>query len=247
MVHRMLALHLGTPPTSFPWQWRDKDKNFHRDGELTPREFVERYVTLPIEDYVCLVHDPRPSSPSGRTFTVEHLGNVVGAPQVVYLNVDISLIKQLAVDALSGSAGRPAEPVWFGCDVGQMYDGDLGLWHGALYDYDELYGTHDLVPDLSKSDRLYLHGTAMDHAMLLTGVNLVDGPDGTPVPDRWRVENSWGTEKADKGFWTMDDSWFNEYVFEVAVRRSALPEPLQAALAEEPLALPAWDPMGALA
>ena len=37
---------------------------------------------------VCVVHDPRPSSPFGRTFTVEHLGNVVGAPQVVYLNVE---------------------------------------------------------------------------------------------------------------------------------------------------------------
>jgi bleomycin hydrolase len=246
-IHRMLTLHLGTPPASFTWQWRDKDKDFHRDGELTPREFVERYVTLPVEDYVCLVHDPRPSSPTGRTFTVEHLGNVVGAPQVVYLNVDISLIKQLAVDALSGSAGRPAEPVWFGCDVGQMYDGDLGLWPGALYDYDELYATHDLVPDLSKSDRLYLHGTAMDHAMLLTGVNLVDGPDGTPVPDRWRVENSWGTEKADKGFWTMDDSWFDEFVFEIAVPRGVLPPDLQAALEQEPIVLPAWDPMGALA
>jgi bleomycin hydrolase len=46
-VHRMLCLHLGTPPTSFTWQWRDSDKGFHRDGELTPREFVEHYVTLP--------------------------------------------------------------------------------------------------------------------------------------------------------------------------------------------------------
>jgi bleomycin hydrolase len=246
-IHRMLSLHLGTPPTSFTWQWRDKDKEFHRDGELTPREFVERYVTLPIDDYVCVVHDPRPSSPFGRTFTVEHLGNVVGAPQVVYLNVEISLIKQLAADALAGSADRPAEPVWFGCDVGQMLDGDLGLWHAALYDYDELYGTRDLGPVLSKADRLHHHGTAMDHAMLLTGVNLVDGPDGTPVPDRWRVENSWGTEKADKGFWTMDDSWFDEFVFEIAVPRGVLPPDLQAALEQEPIVLPAWDPMGALA
>jgi bleomycin hydrolase len=33
-IHRMLSLHLGTPPRSFVWQWRDKDKGFHRDGEL---------------------------------------------------------------------------------------------------------------------------------------------------------------------------------------------------------------------
>ncbi|MGC4112174.1 MAG: C1 family peptidase [Nocardioides sp.] len=246
-VHRMLSLHLGTPPTSFVWQWRDSDKVFHRDGELTPREFVERYVTLPIDEYVCIVHDPRPSSPFGRTFTVEHLGNVVGAPQVVYLNVEMPLIKRLAAEAIAGSADRPAEAVWFGCDVDQMLDGELGLWHASLFDYDELYATGSLAPALDKAERLHHHGTAMTHAMLLTGVNLVEGPDDTQVPTRWRVENSWGTEKADKGFWTMDDSWFDEFVFEIAVPRSALPEELREALDQEPIVLPAWDPMGALA
>jgi bleomycin hydrolase len=42
-------------------------------------------------------------------------------------------------------------------------------------------------------------------------------------------------------------SWFDEYVFEIAARRSALPAELQAALDTAPIVLPAWDPMGALA
>ena len=82
----------------------------------------------------------------------------------------------------------------------------------------------------------------MTHAMLLTGVDIVDG-----VARRWRVENSWGEEGGEKGFYTMDDSWFDEYVFEVVVRTSGLPAGDQAALGAEPLVLPAWDPMGALA
>ncbi len=234
VVHRMLCLHLGTPPTSFWWQWRDKDKGFHRDGTLTPLEFAERYATLPIDDYVCIVHDPRPSSEVGRTYTVEALGNVVGSPPVTYLNVDIDVVKQLAADAIVGG-----EPVWFGCDVGQMYDLENGLWDATLYDYDSLYG-HST--DLGKADRLLHQGTAMTHAMLLTGVDLLDGE-----PRRWRVENSWGDEKADKGFWTMDDSWFAEHVFEIAVRRDALPAELAARVDDDPIVLPAWDPMGALA
>ena len=76
VIHRILCIHLGTPPRSFPWQWNDKDKEFHRDGDLTPQEFADRYVELPLDDYVCLVNDPRESSPFGRTFTVEYLGNV---------------------------------------------------------------------------------------------------------------------------------------------------------------------------
>ncbi len=82
----------------------------------------------------------------------------------------------------------------------------------------------------------------MTHAMLFTGVDV----DGEQIR-RWRVENSWGEKDADKGFYTMNDSWFDEYVFEIAVHRDALPRELQAALTEEPIVLPAWDPMGALA
>jgi bleomycin hydrolase len=234
VVHRMLSLHLGTPPERFWWQWRDSEKGFHRDGELTPLEFANRYVTVPVEDYVCLVHDPRSSSPFGRTFTVEALGNVVGAPPLIYLNVEVDLIKRLAMETIVGG-----EPVWFGCDVGQMSEGEQGIWDASLYDYDGLY-RHTTA--LDKADRLLYRGTAMTHAMLLSGVDVVDG-----APRRWRVENSWGDEKADKGFWTMNDPWFAEHVFEIAVRPEALPAELHARFEDEPIVLPAWDPMGALA
>jgi len=233
-VHRVLSIHLGTPPQKFLWQWKDSDKGFHRDGWTTPTEFAAAYVQLPVDEYVCLVHDPRPSSPVGRTFTVDYLGNVIDAPPVVYLNVEIDLIKQLTKDAIVGG-----EPVWFGCDVGKQMNADLGFWDAKLYDYGAVYDT-DFT--LDKAERLVHHETLMTHAMLFTGVDVVDGE-----PRRWRVENSWGDEKADSGFWTMNDSWFGEHVFEVAVRRSALPAELQARLDDEPIVLPAWDPMGALA
>src|SRR6266545_3413221 len=29
-VHRVLSIHLGTPPRKFLWQWKDEVKNFHR-------------------------------------------------------------------------------------------------------------------------------------------------------------------------------------------------------------------------
>jgi bleomycin hydrolase len=234
VIHRVLCIHLGTPPDSFDWQWTDKDKEFHRDGVLTPQEFAARYVELPVSDYVCLVHDPRSTSPSGRTFTVEYLGNVLGAPPVTYLNVDMSLIKDIAARTLQGG-----EPVWFGCDVAPMMSTEFGIWDARLYDLPSVY---DTAFTLDKADRLVYHETQMTHAMLFTGVDVLDG-----VPRRWRVENSWGAEKGKDGFYTMNDSWFDQYVFEIAARRSELPEELQRALDAEPIVLPAWDPMGALA
>ena len=233
-VHRILCIHLGTPPESFVWQWADKDKVFHRDPAMTPKEFAAKYVPLALEDYVCLVDDSRPSSPKERTFTVDYLGNVVGGPPVVYLNVDMAVMKKAAMDSIVAG-----EPVWFGCDVAKMSNNKLGIWDAGLYDLESVY---DVPFSLDKAERLALHETLMTHAMLFTGVDIVDGK-----PRKWRVENSWGDEKCDKGFWTMNDNWFDEHVFEIAARRDQVPPELLLALEAEPIVLPAWDPMGSLA
>ncbi|HEV2360147.1 MAG TPA: C1 family peptidase, partial [Acidimicrobiales bacterium] len=96
--------------------------------------------------------------------------------------------------------------------------------------------------EMDKADRLLFHETQMTHAMLFTGVDLVDGR-----PRRWRVENSWGSEKGKEGFYTMNDSWFDEYVFEISARKSLLTDEQLKALELDPIVLPAWDPMGSLA
>src|ERR1700742_3375910 len=108
VVYRILCIHLGTPPERFDWQWTDKDKEFHRDGVLTPQEFAAKYVDLPVSEYVCLVNGPRPSSTIGRTSPAEYLGNVIGGPRVIYLNVDMQVIKDVAAATTQGG-----EPVWF--------------------------------------------------------------------------------------------------------------------------------------
>jgi len=254
-VYRVLAIHLGTPPTEFDWRWNDKDKKFHTDGTMTPQEFARKYCTIDLDDYVCLVHDPRPSSPVGKAFTVAHLGNVIGAEGggvavgdggVRYVNVDIELMK----DATRRSITERGEPVWMGCDVGKMMHRELGIWDAKLFDYAGVYDTqftHD------KADRLTYHSTLMTHAMMFTGVDVdTDStPDGLEKnsggPRRWRVENSWGDENGVKGYYTMNDSWFDEYMFEVAVHKDLLPAGVVAAAQSEPVVLPPWDPMGSLA
>jgi bleomycin hydrolase len=233
-VNRILNIHLGTPPQRFLWQWRKSDGEFERSGELTPLEFASRFVELPLDDYVCIVHDPRPANAYGRTYTVQYLGNVVGGRRVTYLNVPMDVMKNVARRVLEGG-----EPVWFGCDVGKQMRRDLGIMDRDLYELGAVYGTEF---EMDKAARLEYGETRMTHAMLFTGVDVVDG-----ATRRWRVENSWGADPGQKGYFTMNDSWFDEYMFEIAARRSYLPVELQSALDLEPIVLPPWDPMGALA
>lgn len=237
-VWSILCIHLGEPPERFHWQWNDKDRQFTREGEMTPLEFAERFIRAPLEEYACLVHDPRPSNPPGRTYTVRFLGNIVGGARVVYLNVPIGVLKDAAMRTI-----MDGEPVWMGCDVGKMMHNDLGLWDAKLYDYEALYGAEF---DLTKAERLTHHQAQMTHAMLFTGVDVVE-EHGRPVTRRWRVENSWGDDKGQKGFYAMNDNWFDEHMFEIAVHKRYLPDDLAAALDRDPVVLPPWDPMGALA
>ncbi|MCI6206541.1 MAG: C1 family peptidase [Corynebacterium glucuronolyticum] len=232
-AYRILTIHLGTPPTEFVWQYRDKDDAFTRVGTMTPLEFKEKYVKANLDDYVCVVNDPRHAPKD--VLTVEYLGNVAGAQPVTYLNADISVMKKAVAATLAEGTS-----VWFGCDTTQQAARTLGVWDAHLLDYEGIYGVE---LGMDKQERVVSGDSLMTHAMVFTGVD--EGED--KAPRRWRVENSWGPDKADKGFWTMNDSWFDEYVFAVAVRRDLLPDDYQQAIGGAPIVLPVWDPMGALA
>ena len=234
-VWKILVVCLGEPPVRFNWQWRDDEGNFHRDGEVTPHEFYERHVGVDLSEYICLVDDPRPENPKGSMETVEHLGNVVGGRPIRYLNAPVEEIKRIAAAQIAAG-----EAVWFGADVSQPYDRGLGFFVTGIHDYDGLF---DVDFSSTKLERVRSGESAMDHAMLFTGVDL----DEAGQPRAWRVENSWGDEPGDSGFFTMDDQWFTDNVFEVVVPKSALPEDLASAVDSEPIVLPAWDPMGTLA
>ena len=234
-VWRILVICLGEPPASFEWEWRDDKGEFHRDGVLTPREFYERYVDVDLTQYVCLVDDPRAEHPKGHTLTVDHMGNVVGGRPILYVNTPVEQIREITASILA--SGRA---VWFGADCDQQSDRASGLFVEGLYDFDNLFGVDFST---SKEQRVNTGESAMNHAMLFTGVDI----DEEGNARRFRVENSWGEEPGEKGFFTMDAVWFDANVFEVAVHVDDLPAELRAVITEEPLHLPAWDPMGALA
>ena len=232
-IWRVLCIHLGTPPEKFDWQWRDKDNEFHRKGTMTPLEFVDEYVEVDWEEYICIVNDPR--NEYYRTYTVDFLQNVAGGPPVVYLNVPSNEMKDITQRLLEDGI-----PVWMGCDVGKNMARKRGLWDAELYDLKRLYG---IQFGMEKADRLRFGQTMMTHAMLFTGVDVVDGKTR-----RWRVENSWGSEDSgEKGFYTMNDNWYDEHMFEIAAPKDYLTDEMKSGLKGDPIVLPAWDPMGSLA
>ena len=235
VIYRMLCLHLGEAPREFYWQWTDKDGKFHRDGKITPKEFLKKYIDFDLSSYVCLINAPTKDKPYNKMYTVDYLGNVVGGHPVRYLNVDIEVMKKTTSDMV-----KDGKPVWFGCDAGKMSNRNLGLFVEGTYNYGAVYDTEF---GLDKAGRLDYKQSQMTHAMVFVGVDIDD--DGKPR--KWRVENSGGPQAGVKGYYVMDEPWFDEYMYEVLIDKNYLSPEHLAALETEPIHLKPWDPMGALA
>ncbi|KAF1303902.1 aminopeptidase C [Enterococcus sp. JM9B] len=233
-VYDFLAISLGTPPESFDFEYRDEEKNYHLDQALTPQTFYKKYVDVDLDNYVSIINAPTADKPFNRSYTVEMLGNVVGGKDVRYLNVDMTTFKKLAIAQL-----EQGESVWFGCDVGQSSTRDSGIMSLDAYSMNELF---DVDFTMTKAQRLDFGESLMTHAMVLTGVDLVEGQS-----TKWKVENSWGEKVGDNGFFVMSDAWMDEFTYQIVVRKDFLTPEQQAAFDADPQVLAPWDPMGALA
>jgi len=234
-VYQMLTISLGTPPEKFDWQVRDKDKNFHRFENLTPKKFFNEHVGFDLNEFVCLINCPMSDKKYNEVYTVDFLGNVVEGKIIRYLNLPSKRLQETAVVSIQND-----DPVWFGCDVGKHFHRNLGVMDMDIFDFELFYNTD--FP-MTKADRLEYGDSQMTHAMLFTGVDL----NSKGNSKKWRVENSWGDKRGDKGFDIMSNSCFDEYNYEVVVHKKYISEEELAVYEQDPVHLPPWDPMGALA
>ncbi len=233
-IYKFLAINFGIPPERFDFEYRDKDSKFHRYRDITPQEFYQKFIGLDLRNYVSLINAPMEDKVYNQTYTVKYLGNVKGGKDVLYLNLPIDTLKKLAAKQL-----RDNEPVWFGCDVGKFSDRKKGIMDANLFDYHLIFGT-DFMWD--KGKRLDYGESKLTHAMVFTGVNLLDGK-----PLRWKVENSWGEDVGEKGYFVMSDKWFSEFLYQVVINKKHIPQKIVKLLGKKPVVLPPWDPMGSLA
>jgi len=232
--YSLIVSCFGLPPETFTFEYYDKDKKYHAYRDVTPKQFYEEYLGVDLDEYVGIIHGPTADKPYHHMYTVKYLGNVVDGDPISFLNLPMEEFKEAVKAQL-----KDEEPVWFGCDCGKDGDRESGLWDDGQFDYEN---TLNMNLSMTKAEMLDSGESAMNHAMVFTGVNLVDDK-----PTRWKIENSWGEKVADKGYYTCSDSWFDLYVYEAVVHKKYLPEDVLKVLDEEPKVLNPWDPFGSLA
>ncbi len=225
--YRILVLHMGEPPEEFVWKVKNKDDEVI-EKRFTPRSFYKEAVGIDLKDYVTIIDYP--AFEYGKLYEIDFCRGMHDRPNMRFVNLDIEQLKKYTIRGI-----QEGEPVWFAADIGKENDVDEGVLAVGRYDYGSLL---DLDYDLTKAELVRYREGAPNHAMVFIGVDLEDNK-----PVKWRVENSWGTERGDGGYWTMYDDWFGKYVFNVIIDKKHLPKSVKDILDTEPEVIPAWDPM----
>ena len=217
-VYHVLAICLGVPPSEFEWK-----------GEtVTPTMFYKMLLGYDLEGgYVMVMNDP--AREYGKVYEIEYDRHLYDGQNWVYVNLPLERIKAMAIESLKDNVA-----MYFSCDVGKFSDRKKGVLDMDLYDYESLLGV-DFTMD--KKQRILTHASSSSHAMTLIAVDLKND-----VPTKWMVENSWGPSGY-KGNMIMTDEWFNEYMFRLVVEKKYVPADVMEMLKQEPVKLPAWDPM----
>lgn len=232
-IYHFFLSCFGLPPKTFDFAYTNKD-GFHIEKGLTPLTFFEKYIGNQIDDYQSIINSPTADKPYLRNFTIRHLGNVIEGKVINHLNLPMERIKELIVKQL-----KNGEPVWFGSDVSFYRDRNSFSWNDKAFDYESPF---NIKLEFSKEKMLDYWHSAMNHAMVIVGVNLDNGK-----PNRWKIENSWGKEAGLAGYFVMSESWFDTFVYQAVINKKYLSNEEIEASKKEPIVLNPWDPMGTLA
>lgn len=225
-VYKIAAYSFGEPPAKFDLEYRDDDKKFHQVLGLTPLKFYHEYFDTNLSDYVVVTNAP--DHEMDWSYLMPAQDSVVGGLPIKFVNVPFAELQEGAIKQL-----QAGETVWVGNDVLQQMDRKRGLMDAKLYHREELLDV-DFVMD--KKHRLETKQAVVSHAMTLTGFDMVNDQ-----PTRWEIENSWGKDNGDNGYFVMTQDWFEEYTYEAVINKKYLSDRVKKVADSEPVILPAWD------
>ena len=146
------------------------------------------------------------------------------------LNLSQEALEDLCIKQL-----KSGQAIWFACDAGAFCARKEGIWDPDSVQYEALLGGFSTA--MPKGKRLEYNGSSATHAMLLTGVHF----DKDGKPDRWKIENSWGKDVGDKGYFVCSEAYFKEFVYEAVIDRRHFSPAQLAMLEKAPVVINAWD------
>ena len=208
--YEFLSKVYGEPVNKFDYKYTDKSGKEISIKDITPNEFVKRFLSIDIENFIFISNVPNGIKKYGQKFKDPRYINVYKNKYVEYLHISSNELKELAVKQLKENI-----PVMVGIYIRKFADKETGVLDTRLYNYEKLVN----YKKLDKANRILLGDIELHHWMTITGVQIED-----EIPKRWKVEDSYGNKEKVNGYYIMNDNYFDEYVFTIIVHKKYLTE-----------------------
>ena len=227
-IYRILVLNLGKPVTEFDWRFENKEKEI-KTLHFTPQEFYKDAVGIDLSEYVTILQHP--VYKYNDHYTIEYCRGMSNVADMDFINIKSDDFKEWAKNAMLDSL-----PVWFAATAGPGMTKKNGIMDPDLYNYETLFDIEMTIP---KEETMQYGWGLPNHAMVFVGMDLNESGE----VNKWLVENSWGKDRGDSGYYTMSSDWFDKFVFNVILPKKYLPEDVQKLLGKKVKKIPSWDPL----
>jgi len=226
--YKILVLFLGEPPKKITWDYNDKNKKYISIENIKPIDFYKKYVPYNCKNKICLINYPCYNIPYYKLYNQELGYNIIDGSSQNFINLPIEIIKSIIKKSINNK-----EPLWCGVDFGNYISNEHGVIDNNAFNYKDII---DYDFNMDKCSEISYRTTSPTHAIVIKGYNFKSGKT-----NGFLIENSWGKDKGNEGYYYMSESWFNKYLFEIVVDKKYVPKKVENILKTTPIVLPYWS------
>ena len=198
----------GMPPEKFNFEYTDKNGKYHLDKNISPKEFYDKYIGIDLQkDYVEISCYQDEKIKYNNIYEEEESSRISGERNNITLNLSPKEFQSLIIKQLKSN-----EPIYFYCSTtSKRID---GIWIDLMERYGDIF---DIDLKLDNNSVQKTNGLTNTHCMLITGANIIDNKI-----TKWKIENSWGSEHGNKGYYVATNDWINNYVYRIVINKNIL-------------------------
>ena len=224
-AYKILCYIYGIPIDKFNFEYYDTNGKYHIDKNLTPISFYKKYININIDDYIEIYTYEDNKYKYNNVYILEEDSFVNTSNKTKVLNLEYKRIEELIIKQLKSN-----ELVYFSTSTSNKYIN--GMWIDLMSRYSSFFNI-DL--NMSNNDIIKTYGTNGEHSMIITGV-LYD-----KEVKKWKVENSWGPNEGNNGYFVMEPLFLKKNLISVVINKKYLNKKELSILNRNPIKISKWD------
>lgn len=199
-MYDLLCKLLGQPPIKFSYTFKNNNKNT-KIKNISPFDFASKFLTLKAEDFITVT-----------TLDINDFFNSYSYFPNLYMKPS-EKIKKLSVEDINSAIIKQLKagiPIWFSAEISLQRDKENGILHSNVYKFKDFLN----INEIDRNDAFRLGNINYDHAMAITGVNILNGKI-----NRYRVDDSLSINSKNDHI-VMYPNYFNDFIITLVFHKN---------------------------